>query len=360
MDSQHHSGLFHHALPVRDERSIVVLRLGRTIDAGLSWRAASFFQHTVRSGRDPVIGLGNISYLLNPIWFPSFVLSTTSSGEINAPLAFAIGATELFAATVLCGRLNGFGIGTAIAAGWLLTLMTWQLFGMPAVVTPWFFFPCHAEVLAVSTVMASAALHLGEGSVRRSILLTGVIFLCLTYVLLAIPTSLILIAPIAGTFTAARFLLSGGRSERLSIIFCWSGIGVAALALGYFHYLAGLLSYTAAGQFPDLSKRALTLYGGQVSLLLWTPIPLFSTSFIFSPERIMVGGGVIGSLVNIWLGSAKQRRLALGVVLAETGFIAVGASNYWLDYWFGPAIWYFVYICFPISLCAFAFSCLPR
>jgi TM2 domain-containing membrane protein YozV len=302
-------------------------------------------------GSDPIIGLGNISYALNPSWFPSFLLSTTRSGELDAPLAFAIGATGLFAATVLCGRLNGFAIGPSIAAGWLLTLMTWQLFGMPAIVTHWFFFPCHAEVLAMSTIMVSAVLRLGEGSVRRSILLTVVIFLCLTYVLLAIPTSLILIVPIAGAFTAARFLLSEGRRERLTIILCWIGIGVAALVLGYFHYLAGLLSYTAAGQFPELSKRALTFYGGQVSLFLWTPIP----SSIFSSERIMVGGGVIGSLVTIWLGSPQQRRLALGVLLAETGFIAVGASNYWLDYWFGPAIWYFELHLFPYFVLCLCF-----
>ena len=40
----------------------------------------------------------------------------------------------------------------------------------------------------------------------------------------------------------------------------WNGL----LALGYVHYLAGLLTYSAAAQFPDLSKRPLTLYSGQV------------------------------------------------------------------------------------------------
>jgi hypothetical protein len=298
-------------------------------------------------GNDPVIGLGNISRSLNPIWFPSFVLSTTPSGEIEAPLAFAIGATELFAATALCGRLNGFAIGPSIAAAWLLTLMTWQLFGMPAILTLWYFFPCHAEVLAASTIMVSAVLRLGDGPVRSSTLLAGVIFLCLTYILLAIPTSLILTVPIVGVFTAARLLLSTGRRERLTIILCWAGIGLIALALGYIHYLAGLLSYTAAGQFPDLSKPALKLYGGQVTLLLWTPIPSFSISFVFSPERIMVGGGFFGSLAAIWLGSPRQRRLAFGVVLAETSFLAIGTSNYWLDYWFGPSISYFELHLFP-------------
>jgi hypothetical protein len=79
---------------------------------------------------------------------------------------------------------------------------------------------------------------------------------------------------------------------------------LAALTLGYIHYLAGLLTYTAAGQFPDLSKRSLTLYDGEVSLLLWTAILWFSISSIFSPERMMMGGGLIGSLIAIQLGSS--------------------------------------------------------
>jgi hypothetical protein len=127
---------------------------------------------------------------------------------------------------------------------------------------------------------------------------------------------------------------------------------LVAVALNYVHYLAGLLTYTAAGQFPDLSKRALTLYSGQVSLLLWTPISALSTSFIFTPERMMVGSGLIGSLVALWLGSPRQRRLALGTALSEAGFLAIGISNYWLDYWFGPSIWYFELYLFPyFALC---------
>jgi len=310
-----------------------------------------FFPTLFGMGSDPVIGLGNISLPINPMWFPSFVLSTTASGEIDAPLAFTIGTTELFAATVLCGRLNGFAIGPSIAGAWLLTLMTWQLFGMPAIYTLWFSLPCHAEMLAVSTVMVSAALHLGKRSIPHSIMLTGVIFLCLTYYMLAFPTSLILTAPIALIFAAAGFLLPTGRRQRLMIIMCLAGIGLAALMLGYIHYLAGLVSYTAASQFPDLSKQVLKLYG-KASYLLWTPATSLSPSLIFSPERIMVGGGLMGSLIIIWRGSARQRRLALGVALAEISFLAIAITNYWVDYWVGPAIWYFELYLFPyFALC---------
>ena len=222
-------------------------------------------------GSDPIIGLGNIAYPLNPIWFPSLFLSKAPSGDINGPLAFAIGATELFAATVLCGRVNGFAIGPSIGAAWLVTLTTWQLFGMPVIVTIWFFYPNHAEVVAVSVIAVSAVLRLGDEPVGRSIVLAGVIFLCLTHILLADPTSLILVLPVLGMFSAARLVLSCHHRERLTIILCWTAIGLAAALLNYVHYLAGLLLYTAAGQFPDLSKRPVTLYNGQVSSLSVDP-----------------------------------------------------------------------------------------
>jgi hypothetical protein len=295
-------------------------------------------------GSDPIIGLGNIAYPVNQNWFPSFMFSRDQSGAIDGPLAFAIGATELFAATGLCGRISGFAIAPSIAAGWLITLTTWQLFGLPTIVTIWFFYPNQAEVLAVFTVTASATFHLGRGPVWRSALLSAVIFLGLTHTLLALPTSLVLTLPLLGLVTVAKLLSSTGRREILTIVLCWVGIGLAALALGYMHYLAGLLAYTAAGQFPDLSKRPLTLYSGQVSLLLWTPI---NQTSVFSPERMMVGGGLIGCIVAIWLGSARQREAAWGVAFAEAVLIAVGVSNHWLDYWFGPSIWYYESYLFP-------------
>ncbi len=298
-------------------------------------------------GSDPIKGLGNIAFTVNQNWFPSLVLSKDPSGDVDGPLAFAIAATELFAATVLCGRLNGFAIGPSIAAGWLITVTTWQLFGLPTIVTIWFFFPGYAEVLAVLTVMVSTIFHLGKGPVWRSVLLAGGIFLGLTHTLLAEPTLLVLTLPILGMITVAKLLLSSVRREMLTIFLCWVGIGLTALTLGYVHYLAGLLTYSAAAQFPDLSKRPLTLYSGEVSLLLWTPIQSISTSVIFSPERMMVGGGLLGCLVAVWLGSARQRELALSVAFAEAVLIAVGVSNYWLDYWFGPSIWYFESYLFP-------------
>src|SRR6202048_4858597 len=114
-------------------------------------------------GSDPVIGLGNISYPLNPDWFLSYLLTATSAGDLqDGPLAFAIAATELFAVTALCARALGFAAGPAFASGWLIKPATWPLFGWPIILTLWFLFPHTGETLAISTVMALAALEIGR------------------------------------------------------------------------------------------------------------------------------------------------------------------------------------------------------
>src|SRR5262249_42490291 len=104
--------------------------MGSNIVARISGRAHRFSDILFGLGSDPIIGLGNIAYPVNQNWLPSIVLSQDQSGAVDGPLAFVIAATELFAATVLCGRLNGFAIGPSIAAGWLITMTTWQLFGL--------------------------------------------------------------------------------------------------------------------------------------------------------------------------------------------------------------------------------------
>src|SRR5262249_61152121 len=95
-------------------------------------------------GSDFVNGIGNVSADPNPRWFPSVLLASPHSGILkDGTLAFAIGATELFVATLLCGRALSISLTVSIAAGWLITLSTWPLFVMPKIVTLWMFTPTH-------------------------------------------------------------------------------------------------------------------------------------------------------------------------------------------------------------------------
>ena len=310
-------------------------------------------------GNDPVIGLGNIAYDMNPRWFLSYALTADVSGNIqDRPLAFAIAATELFAATALSGRMIGFSLAPSFAAGWLITLTVWQLFGLPYIVTILFSYPHHAELLSVAVLMASFALRVGVGSWVENIALTAGVFLCLSFILFSHATMLILALPVVGLFSASALLLAPGSRSRYKIVLCWASLALSCLILGYIHYMAGIMTYTAAAQFPDISKRFRTLYYGEVSLLLWTPLSA-SWDDIFTPERIYVGGGLIGNMIMLWLGSPLQRRLALGVLGAEAVFLTVGVSNYFLDYWFGPAVWYFETYLFPffaLGICFLATS----
>jgi hypothetical protein len=320
-------------------------------------------------GIDFVNGLGNVSSVPNPSWFPSVLLalkSTASGGIEGGPLAYAIAATELFAATSLCGRALGLNLAVCIAAGWLITLVTWPLFVSPKIVTLWLFTPTHAEVLSASVIVTTAALCMRSRPISRPILLTAIAFLGLTHVVLGDPTSLTLVGPVVAISAGVSFLLSSNQAERLTILLCWGVIAVACFVLGYFHYLWGLLAYTATSFFPEIFARPHTLFDGETTLLLWTPVHEFTIgSFgngasLYSPERLFVGGGIIGGIGLLWLGSPSQRRLALSVLIAEAVFLCAGFTNYFWSFWSGPQIRYYEMMLFPyFALCICFFVFLP-
>src|SRR5215831_10425751 len=311
-------------------------------------------------GSDFVNGIGNVSADPNPRWFPSLLLTLPHSGVLeDGPLAFAIGATELFAATLLCGRALSISLTVSIAAGWLITLSTWPLFVMPKIVTMWFFTPTHAEILSVSVIVTTAALYIGARPFWRSILLAAIVFLGITHIVLGAPTNLSLVGPFIAISAGISFL-SSNREERPTILLCWTTVAVACFALGYFHYIWGLLAYTATSFFPEVWKRPHTLFQGETTLLLWMPVSQFTTLCLFTPQRLFVGGGIIGAVALLFLGSPRQRRLALSVLVAEALFLSFGFTNYFWPFWFGPQMGYYEMMLFPyFALCICFIAFLP-
>jgi hypothetical protein len=307
-------------------------------------------------GGDFVMGLGNVSAPPNARWFPSVLLTWSTSGVIeDGPLAFAIGATELFAATLVCGRTLGFGLAVSIAAGWFITLWTWPLFVPPKIVTLFFFTPTHAEILSASVIITTAILSIAPRSIWSFILLTMITFLGLTQIVLGDPTFLALVAPVMTISGVIAVLFASTPAERLTILFCGAVVGIACLILGYAPYVWGLLAYTQSAFFPETTLLPHTLYGGVTTLLLWTPVSDLSATSILTAERLFVGGGIVGSIALLVFGSAGQRRLALTVLITEGVTLFVGFTNYFLNYWFGPRMWYYENMLFPYFALGFCF-----
>src|SRR5262249_21051486 len=274
-------------------------------------------------------------------------------------LTFAIAATELFVATILCGRAFKFPSSVSMAGGWLLTLWTWPLFVFPKIVTLWFFSPTYAEFLSLSIIMVTAALFIGWGHTWQSIILTAIVLAGITHSLVSSPPFLVLVAPLMITSAMISFLLARSRAQRLNILLWWITLAAVCLILGYVHSLYGLLAYTSSVVFPASRVRQPDLFGGDITLLLWTPIPLFDSVHIFTPERILVGGGIIGSIVLSLVGSPGQQRFAFSVLTAEGIVLCLGFTNYWWPYWPGPQFVYFEYMLLPyfaLCLCFLFFS----
>src|SRR5262249_17759970 len=104
-----------------------------------------------------------------------------------------------------------------------------------------------------------------------------------------------------------------------------------------------------------------TLYSGETTLLLWTPIEPLSYKAVLHPARLFVGGGLLGCIVIAFTSCRPQQRMAIGVLICEAILLVVGFSNYLLQYWVGPAIWYFEVMLFPyfaLGCCYLVVTCL--
>jgi hypothetical protein len=308
-------------------------------------------------GSDFVMGLGNVFSDPNPRWFPSILLTWSPEGLVDGPVAYAIGATELFAATLAAGRLLGFRLGTSAAAAWLITLCTWPLFVAPKIVSLWFFTPTTAEVLCISAMIITCSILAAGWPMWRGVALSALILLGLSHLVLSYPTGLVLVGPAIAVSAGVSFLCAETRLHRISVVLCWTGIAIGCLALGYAQYVRGVLSFTATSVFPEMFKRPQTLYDGETTLLLWTPLSPLTMATLFTPERVFVGGGILGSIALALSGSSRQHRLAITVLFSECIFLALGFANYIGNFWFGPQVRYFELMLFPffaLSACYIA------
>jgi hypothetical protein len=306
-------------------------------------------------GMDPLSGLGNIATPFNTWLFPSYLVAAGRAGFVEDwPLSYATAATMLFATTAICGRIHGLSTGVCVAGAWLLTMLTWPVYTPPKVIALWLYTPQPAEIVSACVLTASAALRLGQAGLRSALWLSVAVFAGISYIVIARPTFLVLVVPTVAMAAATGLIFAPGRRGKLHVVGCWTGILLLCLVCGYFHYAAGLFSYTAAGVFPDLGKRIPGLWGGEASMLFWSRFDSLRT-FFEEPCRVLIAGGIAGALAMSILGTRRQRILGACVLSTELIFIGIGISNYKFNFWFGPVIWYFECFLLPFHALCFAY-----
>jgi hypothetical protein len=308
---------------------------------------------------DLIRGLGNVVFPLDPEWFPSYLLPVARSGAFaDYPLCYAVAATELFAASVLTGLIVGFRPIVALAAAWTIFFATWQIAGPPPIENLWRFLPQEGEMLAVGCIVSAMLLRLGRGGLAQGFAITAAGFGTILLMAVAAPGDLLQCLPGWCAFAAAPFFVRPTRREVTIRLACATVLCVAVFSTGLFSYLHGLFGYTAANIFPALSERPRAFWGGEVSLLFETPIgwnKLADTlRQLFTPMRILIGGGLIGAIYALYTGPLYVRRMACGVLLLEAVYLLIGVTNYLVTFWYAPSISYFEMFSFPyfaLTLC---------
>lgn len=288
-------------------------------------------------------GLGNVWFTVNAWFIPEYFLSLTTPGDFtDFPLAYTISATELFVGTYALGRILAAPRLTTLAAAWAVSLLSFQYAGWNLVPVTFRAFPHYALVAAITDLMAAALLCIGRGrSITSSAIPAVLFFAAVTYVVIVAPTLLILAVPQCVVFALVSLLACRSRHQ-LGIALCAMGaIFAACLLAGYAHFIAGLVSYTAANEFKGLSIVPREL--ANISMLFWNPIH----PRVFTIERSFVLLGIVGALWAIARAHGVLRLAACGFAAVTVLYIGAGLVHLYYPFWYGPEFWYFEGCLFP-------------
>ena len=294
---------------------------------------------------DFIHGLGNVSFAINPWFIPSYLISASAPGGfVNYALPYAICATDLFIATYLAARMADCSRFAALGAAWLLPLLVFQYAGGNLIPNTFRAFPHFAMIAGVSTLVAAMLLQISRVGRSTAAILAVLCFLGVSYIVLVAPTLLILAAPELVVFGGVSLAASWREPHfffKLGAVFA---VPVVCVALGYAHYVLGLVDYTAAAFFRGLSLRTAGLH--EVSMLFWRPF-YWSLDAFHLIERSFVGLGLVGAIWTGWRGVGLQRLAAAALLIVEALYLSLGIAHFYHPFWFGPSFWYFEGYLFP-------------
>lgn len=285
--------------------------------------------------------LGNIWFVFNPHVIPEYFLALSEKGIFtNFALSYAIAAVELFIGTYACARMAQVPQIAALLAAWIAPLLTFRYVQFGEIPSTFGAFPHYATIAALSAVMAGSLLQLDRQRLSFSLGIAGLFFLGISYIVIAAPTLIILVAPQFAMFGLISVLSAKNRPDVIFRLGVLGSVFAICLLAGYVHFLAGLVSYTAADMFKGLSTRPATLQ--EISMLFWSPLQPF-----FTIERIFVALGLLGALWAACRAAGLLRLTAIAFLGTASAIIAVGFMHYFHHFWFGPAFWYFEGFLFP-------------
>ncbi len=287
-------------------------------------------------GNDFFQGLGNVAFSLNTQIIPGYVALHHVPGETTRlAAAYTIFSLELFAGTLIAGRICRASWATSIAAAWLLPLITFPLVGLPAMYPITVLAPQVATVMSVSVVCLGCIMGMATKRLGHTATLSALLLLCLTYIAVSMPTALVLMLPCMAIFGVYSLVFSASRTAlvlKIGAVLCI----LALLAVsGTIQYVLGILMYSAAYFFPrdldsgraSLSFASIAFHGGWGTWLLVLAL--------------------LGAALTIARGSKGGRQRAAATLTCALVFIGLGYLSVWVDVWRGPSPLYFEFLLWP-------------
>ena len=222
------------------------------IQSSYTEQAFRFQEFSFGVGNDLLRGLGQIDFALQQKLIPEYLFSRLFTHDVNYALLFTVGSLELFLGTLFLSRSLKVNWNISLIASWVMALMA---FGWTSVKIGSLFWlqPDYAHLIAIGCFLIGLVLRISGRSIKESALNGCAFFVLLVWLFLSQPDQLILLLPVLTGFFLIYIFTSkpiwSNKSLHQAVV-----LGATVLILtifGFFSYLYGLVSYTAAAFFPN-------------------------------------------------------------------------------------------------------------
>jgi hypothetical protein len=294
------------------------------------------------AGMDLLQGLGDIFFPLNLTLFPAFIAASHFGSSTTAKVVtYGVILAELTIAVIFFGRSLDASPRISIAAALLTCLLYFPFYGSGLVHMIFALGPWYGSLIAASLTIGGAFIRIGRQNWFTDLVLSLLIFLFLTWMVLAALTFFTLAGPFFILCIISGIVAGANGAERWRKIAVVVAATIFLTASGPALYLAGLLLDTAASTFPvELSNDRATFYYASI---------LFHWKSVGPCGPLLVLLAIAGSILTIFERKHRTLRVFAITLLTYLGSrLTFAVLTIVFDFWRGPSPLYFEFFVIPL------------
>jgi len=284
--------------------------------------------------------LGNVYFPLNAKLIPAYFISAKICGGMaDKTFSHLILSLEIYVSIYLFCVNFKFKPLCGLLAGAFFLYLIFPYAGAPPIYNFFVLVPHVCTGIAEMLLLTVLFSKLIQEPARILPWYLLAIFALLAHIMVSAPGSIMLMAPFLSAFGLCCILSTPKIAGALRMTLTFLGILTLFYALGFFHYVSGLFSYTAATHFSNE--------------LLVSRADWHNVSILFQPPYTLtiglVSAALLGAAIDLFKNTPLKRNIAITFILYTLFLLLFGLYITKLNpNWQGPVPLYFEICIWPI------------